>query len=122
MAFVCLILYIVFLTLAPSEVMPVLAPLRLGFWPGVLGLCSGLLLVLNRGAGFLRLPQVWGLFGLLMTMFVSNMVADRWLGAPIFILGTFGVSVTMFLLIIWSVTSLDKLRKCAVAIVVSLSL
>jgi hypothetical protein len=51
--------------------------------------------------------------GLIFSMMLSEMWADGWMGAPLHVMQQFGPALTLFLLAIWNVTSLTRLRITA---------
>src|ERR1017187_6113750 len=115
MSFFFFILYLAFSYLYPGEVFPELAQYRLAFWTGVLGLVS-LLWSLPQVGGIARLKRPMLLMaGLMISMAVSLMWAERWLSAPLFVLQIFGPTLTMFLLALCTITTLRRLRITTLA-------
>jgi O-antigen ligase len=120
MPFVLLLLYLILSYIYPGEVFPALVPYRITYWVGMTGLAvSAIWLVARRTPLFL--PQLWMLVAFTVTLGVSQMIAEQWLGAPISAIQRFGPSVTMFVLVVCSINTLRKLRV-AVACVVLLTL
>src|SRR3954471_10872599 len=98
MGFFFLILYIALSIVSPAEIFPELAPLRLTFYTGLLGVIAAAFTLLSSRRGIMRLPQVWAVIGLTAVMCLSNMIAEQWLGAPKDVFNHFGAQLTMFLL------------------------
>jgi putative inorganic carbon (HCO3(-)) transporter len=119
MGFVLLFIYIVLTITGPAEVFRELAPLRLAYWTGILGLLCSAGFLMTRAARYARLPQFWSFLGLVFVMCVSTMWAERWLGGLTEVLTSFSATLTMFLLIVLNVDTLKKMNRIAFAIAVS---
>jgi hypothetical protein len=119
MGFFFQFLYILLSLTAPSDVFPEMAPLRLALWTGVLGLLFSGAALVTKGAAFARLPQFWALAGFMGVMCVSTILGERSMGGAGEVLAGFGVSLTMFLLLLWNIDTLQRLKWTAIAIVVS---
>jgi putative inorganic carbon (hco3(-)) transporter len=120
-AFSFFLIYIVLSFVYPGDLFPALAPYRITLWVGVVGLVVAAVEVVAKRRSTLLTPHFWLLGAFTILMAVSRMVADRWLGAPVMVLGRFGPSLTMFVLAAWAVDSIRKL-KIATALVVLLSM
>jgi putative inorganic carbon (HCO3(-)) transporter len=119
-AFSLLLIYIVLSFVYPGDLFPALAPYRITLWVGVAGLVAAAFEVVAKRRTIVLTPHFWLLGAFTILMAVSRMVADRWLGAPVMVLGRFGPSLTMFVLAAWGVDSIRKL-KITTALVVLLS-
>jgi putative inorganic carbon (HCO3(-)) transporter len=119
MALFFLSLYIIFTIVNPAEILPVLAPLRLAFWPGILGLLCAAAALFTRGSKFAHFPQTWAMVAFMFSLCISSLINERWLGAPAAVLGGMGVSATMFFLVIWSVDSMHRMEWVRRAILFS---
>jgi putative inorganic carbon (HCO3(-)) transporter len=119
MGFVLLFIYIVLTITGPAEVFRQLAPLRLAYWTGVLGLLCSAGFLMTRAGRYTRLPQFWSFLGLVCVMCVSTVWAERWLGASTKVLTSFSVPLTMFFLILLTVDTLKKMNWIAFAIAIS---
>ena len=110
MSFFIFLLYLVITNLFPAEIFPELIPYRIPFWLGIVGLVASVLTLAPAGTlTTLSLPN--GLMiGFVLSMMLSLMWAERWPGAPVFVLEKFGPSLTLFLLAIWNVTTPRRLR------------
>jgi putative inorganic carbon (HCO3(-)) transporter len=119
MGFVLLFIYIVLTITGPAEVFRELAPLRLAYWAGILGLLCSTGYLFTRAARYTRVPQFWSFIGLVIVMCVSTMFAERWLGASTVVLTSFSVPLSMFFLILLNVDSIRKMNWIAFAIALS---
>jgi len=115
MVFPFFLAYVVLSFVYPGEIFPALAPYRVTYWVGVVGLAVATARLIVRPSP-LKTPQLWLLAAFTGTLSLSLMVADRWLGAPLSTIQRFGPSLTMFVLAITGVTSIRKLRITAVCI------
>jgi hypothetical protein len=118
MAFALFILYVVLSYIHPGEIIPALAPHRVAYWVGMAGLAVSIAsLVAKRDA------RLWNIQLVVLTVFttvmaLSLMVAERWMGAPLFTLQRFGPSLTMFVLALCAVTSPRRMRITAGCVIV----
>src|ERR1039458_4270485 len=110
MGFVFFLLYLITWFLFPNEIFPELIPYRIPFWLGVLGLVVSVLTLAPTGKLTVRALPIALVTGLILSMMLSVMWADRWLGAPVHVIQAFGPVLTLFLLAIWNVNSLRRLR------------
>ena len=110
MGFVFFLLYLVTWFLFPGDIFPELIPYRIPFWLGVLGLVVSVLTLAPTGKLTVRALPIALVTGLILSMMLSVMWADRWLGAPVHVIQAFGPVLTLFLLAIWNVNSLRRLR------------
>jgi putative inorganic carbon (HCO3(-)) transporter len=113
MSFFLFLLYLTATYIFPGEFFPELAPYRITFWLGVLSLGLSVLTLAPAGKLTIRAAPIGLLAGLILSMTLSLMWADRWLGAPLHVIQRFGPALTLFLLAIWNVTSLARLRITA---------
>ena len=118
MAFALFLLYVVVSYIHPGEIVPALAPYRITYWVGMVGLGVAAASLLLRRAGSVANLQLWALIVFAGLMGVSLMLAEGWLGAPIVTIQRFGPSLTIFVLAICSVTSIVRLRIAAGCVVV----
>src|SRR5579864_3460125 len=118
MSFFFFLLYLAASYLYPGEFFPQLASYRLTLWIGVLGLAASLLSLVMGGKLTMQLQPLLLMCGLIVSMILSVMWADRWLGAPLSVIESFGPTITMFLLAICNITSIRRLRVTAMTIVV----
>jgi putative inorganic carbon (HCO3(-)) transporter len=107
---ILLVLYVALLNLFPAELIPEFGEYRIAYWTGIIGLIVAGGTSLARGTLRLRSPILWLMCGLTATMMLSLIIADRWLGGILQVLNKFGISLTMFFLVCWSVTTLRRLR------------
>ncbi len=112
------LLYVLVSYLYPAELFPALAPYRLTYWIGTIGLAAGVLTLIFRRAA-LATWQTRLLFAFTATMCLSLMIVNRWPGAPLVVFERFGPSLTMFLLAVSAVTSLSRLRIAAACLIVA---
>jgi O-antigen ligase len=117
MGFVFFLLYLITWFLFPNEIFPELIPYRITFWLGVLGLVVSVLTLAPTGKLTVRALPIALVTGLVLSMMLSVMWADRWLGAPGYVIEVFGPTLTLFLLVIWNVTSLRRLQITAAGVV-----
>ena len=110
MGFFFFVLYLAVTWLFPGELFPALIPYRITFWLGVLGLVVSVLTLAPTGKLTIRALPIALVTGLILSMMLSVMWADRWLGAPLDVMQKFGPVLTLFLLAIWNVNSLRRLR------------
>lgn len=110
MGFAILLLYLTLSWVYPAEVFPELAPFRITFVVGVIGLVVVGLFSMLRRTTPCKSPQLWQLIAFTGALGISTAVAESWLGAPIMTLQRFGPSLTMFILAVWTIDSLRKLR------------
>jgi O-antigen ligase len=110
MGFIFFLLYLVAWFLFPADIFPELIPYRIPFWLGVLGLVVSVLTLAPTGKLTVRALPIALIAGLVLSMMLSVMWADRWLGAPVHVIQAFGPVLTLFLLVIWNVNSLRRLR------------
>jgi len=113
MGFFFFLLYLFTWFLFPNEIFPELIPYRIAFWLGVLGLVVSVLTLAPTGKLTVRALPIALVTGLVLTMMLSVMWADRWMGAPAHVIQVFGPVLTLFLLAIWNVNSLRRLRFTA---------
>jgi hypothetical protein len=118
MAFLTFLLYVTLSYIFPAEIFPALAPYRITFWVGIIGLLFSVVTLVQGGGAPFRSPQVWMLIGFTTAMALSRMLADSWLGAPVMVVQRFAPSLTMFMLTVCALDSLRKLRVAAIWLVV----
>ena len=122
MTFALFILYVVLSYIHPGEIVPALAPYRVAYWVGLVGLAVATATPVVRRGGLIASVQLWAVVVFATVLAVSLMVADSWLGAPVLVLQRFGPSLTIFILAICSVTSLLRLRiatGCVIGLMVA---
>ena len=117
MGFVFFLSYLVIWFLFPADIFPELIPYRIPFWLGVLGLVVSVLTLAPTSRLTVRALPIALIAGLVVSMMLSVMWADRWLGAPVHVIQAFGPVLTLFLLVIWNVNSLRRLRITGAALV-----
>src|ERR1035441_5796192 len=110
MGFIFFLLYLAVTYIFPGEIFPELIPYQITFWLGVLGLVVSVLTLAPAGKLTIRALPIGFVTGLVLSMMLSVMWADRWLGAPVHVIQSFGPVLTLFLLAIWNVNSLRRLR------------
>ena len=110
MGFMFFLLYLAVTWMFPAELFPALIPYRITFWLGVLGLVVSVLTLAPTGKLTIRTLPIALVTGLVLSMMLSVMWADRWLGAPLHVMQKFGPVLTLFLLAVWNVNSLRRLR------------
>ena len=113
-------LYLVLTTAFPQDLIAGLGEYRVPFWTGTIGLVVGAAALTVRGLGFVRLPQFWALMGFTTVMAVSTIVGNGWFGAPAMVVAAFSGSLTIFMLIIWNVNSLSRMKWTAAGFVVAI--
>jgi O-antigen ligase len=94
----------------PGELFPELAPYRITLWLGILSLIVSMLTFAPTGKLTIRAAPIGLVAGLMVSMMLSELWADRWLGAPVHVMQQFGPALTLFLLAIWNVNSLRRLH------------
>jgi hypothetical protein len=117
MGFFFFLLYLATFFIFPGELFPQLAPYKITFWMGVTGLVISVITLAPTGKLTLRALPIGLLTGLTFSMILSVMWADRWPGAPLYVIEEFGPVVALFLLAVWNVTTLRRLRITAVVVV-----
>jgi putative inorganic carbon (HCO3(-)) transporter len=110
MGFFLFLMYLITWFLFPSEIFPELIPYRIPFWLGVLGLVVSVFTLALTGKLTVRSLPVALVAGLVLSMMLSVVWADRWLGAPVHVIKEFGPVLTLFLLAFWNVNSLKRLH------------
>src|ERR1019366_5026659 len=110
MGFFFFLLYLAVMYLFPGELFPALVPYRITLWLGVLGLVISVLTLAPIGKLTIRALPIALVTGLVLSMMLSLMWAERWLGAPLHVMQVFGPALTLFLLAVWNVNSLRRLR------------
>jgi hypothetical protein len=120
MIFAIFLVYLAFSYIFPAEIFPALIPYRIPHWIGIGGLILCALGLVVRREPLHRL-QLWFLATFAGMLGVSLMIAERWPGAPIATTTRFAPAFTMFILALFSVTSIRRL-KIAVAGMVLCSL
>lgn len=113
MGFFLFLLYLAASYIFPGELFPELAPYRITFWIGVLSLVVSVLTLAPVGKLTIRALPIGLVGGFILCMMLSEMWADSWMGAPLNVMQQFGPALTLFLLAIWNVTSLTRLRITA---------
>jgi len=113
MPFFLLLVYIGLSYIFPGEIFPALEPYRVTYWVGLAGLLFSALWLMFKRATPLSMAQLWFLVAFTLTLAVSRVLADRWLGAVVPTLTQFGPSVAMFVLTLCTVDSMRKLRIAA---------
>src|SRR5689334_11907566 len=116
---ILLFLYIVLSIVAPAEMFRELAPLRLSFWAGLIGLAVSAFSLIFRGWDFLRSTQFWLILAFSTQLCITMTIIEGYLGAFMEVFSSFGLSVIIFLLIIWNVYSLNRMKWTALAIVLA---
>jgi len=117
MTFALFILYVVLTYVHPGEIAPALASYRVTYWIGSAGLIVAVAsFVARRGRGLAPL-QFAALAAFAIATCASLMLADRWLGAPLFAMQRFGPSIAMFVLAAAGVGSLRGLRVACACII-----
>jgi len=114
MTFLFLLVFIALSYVYPGELFPEIGAYRITYWVAIIGLVISTLWLFFKRRTPLTTPQLWLLGAFALTLGISRMIADRWLGAPIAAIQWFGSSLTMFVL---TVCSIDSLRKLRIAIV-----
>ena len=113
MGFFLFLLYLAASYIFPGELFPELGPYRITFWIGVLSLVVSVVTLAPFGKLTVRALPIGLVAGLILCMMLSEMWADSWMGAPLNVMQKFGPALTLFLLAIWNVTSLTRLRITA---------
>jgi hypothetical protein len=119
MGFIFFLLYLAVTYIFPGEIFPELIPYQITFWLGVLGLVVSVLTLAPTGKLTVRALPIALVTGLILSMMLSVMWADRWVGAPVYVIQAFGPVLTLFLLAVWNVNSLRRLRITAAVMVLS---
>lgn len=117
MRLILLIVYIALSYVYPGELIPELAPYRITYLVGLVGLAICALWLLRSKPAPLHTWQLWLLVAFTLTLGVSRMIADRWLGAPVMAVQRFGPALAMFVLTVCAVDSIRKLSRVATAMV-----
>lgn len=120
MSFLLFLVYLAATFIFPGELFPELAPYRITFWLGVISLTLTILTVVPTGRLTVRAWPIGLVAGLILSMMLSVIWADKWLGAALFVIESFGPALTLFLLAVWNVTSLRRLGITAAVLVVSI--
>ena len=117
MGFVLLLLYITLTYVFPAELFPELAAFRITYWVGMAGLAIAAVSLVFKRSTPLAAPQFWQIVAFTLALGASTLVAEQWLYAPVMALQRFGPSLAMFILTVWAVDSLSKLRIAVIWIV-----
>jgi len=120
MTFVFFLIYLVLMYVRPYELYPELAPLRLMLVVGGLGLLVNLGSLPLTQFTF-RAKQLWLVVAFALWISFSLVVALRWFGGAMQALDTFGITLVIFVLGVFSLNSEKRLR-IALMMVVGLSL
>src|SRR5690242_18720919 len=110
MSFFFLILYIFVSYVHPAEILPGLAPYRLTFWIGIVGLLISPLLIFARRGIPLRSVQFSLMLAFFVALIASWAIADHWWGAIPEAIQQFAPSFTMFVLTACCIDSIRKIR------------
>ena len=113
MPFLFLLLYIALSYIYPGQVFPALAPYRITFLVGIIGLAFSLLWLAFKRPAPLATLQIWFLAAFTCIAIASKMYAEQWFGAVVPALIDFGPSIAMFVLTVSAVDSIRKLRIAA---------
>ena len=119
MTFSLFLLYLAATFIFPGELFPELAPYRITFWLGIVCLTLTILTVAPTGRLTVFAWPIGLVAGLIVSMMLSVIWADRWMGAPLFVIQSFGPALTLFLLTVWNVTSMRRLTITAAVLVLT---
>jgi hypothetical protein len=116
MIFAIFLVYLAFSYIFPAEIFPALIPYRIPYWIGIVGLtlCAPRLVVRREP---LHRLQFWFLLIFVGMLGISLMLAEHWPGAPIAAATRFAPAFTMFILALFSVTSIRRLKIAVGAMV-----
>lgn len=115
MGFFLTIAYIVLSYLSPADLFPQLVPYRIMIWVGLLAFFTSLP---NIPLSQIRVqvPQTILLLGLMGAMSMSR-IANGWFGGAVKSWYQFGITATVFFLVILSSQSLPRVRRLAIVLV-----
>ena len=115
LGFALTLAYIGMTVLSPAELFPELEPYRIMIWLAAAALLASLPVILN--GAWQRLPHVYLLFGVIIAICVSR-ILQGWFGGVPQALSIFLPVATVFLLIVWNVTTLARLRTLSLLLII----
>lgn len=118
MSFVVFVLYLGISYLFPGEIFPELQAYHITLWAGVGSLVISVITLVIRPRPLNTITPIGLVAGLVLSMMVSTTWANRWLGAPLYVLQSFGPTLTIFLLVLWNVRSSRQLRLSMTVMVI----
>lgn len=116
MLFFVFLVYIALSYVYPGEIFASLAPYRMTYWTGIVGLVLSIVSLAAKRSSPVRTVQFWFVAVFTIIMALSRMVNEHYLGAIVPTLNAFGPSLTMFVLAVCAVDSIRKLRIAAATI------
>jgi putative inorganic carbon (HCO3(-)) transporter len=117
MGFFFLLLYLTASYIRPAELYPWLAPYRPMLWLGLSGLIASLFSLMTGQRPTFRAKQI-PLMAALMAIVAVSQVLQGWFGGALLAVQEFGITTTVFLLVVFNVTSLRRLRIVGVLLAV----
>jgi putative inorganic carbon (hco3(-)) transporter len=117
MGFVLLLLYLLVSYVRPGEFNFALAPLKITFFAGLIALLASAARLLVPGPRFLsKAPQIYMLFGFLLTIMASRLIVLHWVRGAFLAGQEFFIALIGCILIILNVDTLPRLRILAGAL------
>jgi len=114
--FLIFLVYIALVYVYPGEVFPALAAYRITYWVGISGLVFAAMWLAFKRSSPLATVQFWFLLAFTCIVVISRMLGERWFGAVIPAMNSFGPSLAMFLLCVAAVDTIPKMRATAICI------
>ena len=112
MAFFLSVIYLALFFISPAELFPSLAPYRIMLLIGILSIVITVLgLAVGKRPTF-RAPQNYLMIGFVASIVMSQ-IAQGWFGGGLLAFSSFGVSATIFMLVVINATSLSRIRAIA---------
>lgn len=117
MLFLTLVVYIAVSYIYPGELFPAIAPYRITYVTGMVGLTLTAVWLVVKRRSALASWQLWFLAAFTAVMGLSRIVNEHYLGAVVPTVTAFAPSIAMFVMTVSAVDSLSKLRAVAIAVV-----
>ncbi len=113
MAYALLLLYVALAFIRPFELMPELASYRIMFCIGAVASIASTVSLIKDFRRYCRTPQTYLMLGLILVVFLSRGM-QGWLGGGVLALEDFGISLTLFFLILLNVANMRRLKAMIV--------
>lgn len=116
MGFFFLLLYLVLSYLRVQELYPWLVSYRIMLWMGIAGIAATLFSLLVGRRPTFRAIQIYLMLGLMSTVALS-VIAHGWFGGGLRAFQDFGITATVFFLVLLNVSSMKRMRTMVVVLV-----
>jgi len=119
MAFLLTVLFMIASYLRPGDLSVELSALRIPFWVGNFGMVAGSAGTLFGGrTSVWKAPQLHFLLGFVGVLVLSPILARHWVGGALDAFSTFSTAVIGYVLIVFAVDTISKLRILAILLAV----